>query len=230
MSVLIPTCRDEFPLAEREEYTLAENWLASTPTTNALVPRAHPRKYPQNDLPLMMLARPAHKARKLHPVSASRAACRRRRRNQRRMLRKRVVPIQAASPIGNRAHNAAADAQPRRDLAMRQRALVDQGIDFIDKRDRQHVDKTLSGELRIWGFGRRIAGSKSVWKPEVAVLRQGIAIVVEDEGVPSGVVGILEVAFVEVVFIGLQPGVERLPVVIRLSVVVSAFQFVVARA
>ena len=58
------------------------------------------------------------------------------------MLREWVLPIKSTSPIRDRAHNTSADTQARRDPAMRQRSLVNQGVNFIDKSDRQHVDGT----------------------------------------------------------------------------------------
>ena len=141
----------------------------------------------------MMFARPAYEARKVHAISASGAACRRRRGSERRVLRERILPIKAATAIGDGTHDAAADAQARRDLAMRQRALVNHGIDFVDKSDRQHGN----GPSTDCGFGISDCGSDStsIRKPEVAVFRQRIAIVVEDEDVPAVVVGIFEVGF-----------------------------------
>lgn len=66
------------------------------------------------------------------------------------MLYEWVLPIKATTPVGDRTHDAAADTQARRDLAVRQCALVDQRIDFIHKRDRQHVDWTPGASC---GFG-----------------------------------------------------------------------------
>src|SRR6476469_5361470 len=112
--------------------------LTSTLSTEAIVRSIRSREYPQDDLPPMMLARPANKAGEIHAISASGAACRRRRGHGRRMLCEWILAIKPATAIGDGTHDTSAHAQATRDLALRQCALVEQRIDFVDKRDWQH--------------------------------------------------------------------------------------------
>jgi hypothetical protein len=100
-----------------------------------LIPLTHPHQYSRDDLPLMMLPRPANQARKLNAITASRTP---RRRQYRRLFFVRIASVQPAPPAGDRIDNAPANAQPQRDLAMRHRPFVDQKINLVDECKWQH--------------------------------------------------------------------------------------------
>src|SRR6476646_7305170 len=112
--------------------------LTSTLSTEAIVRSIRSREYAQDDLPPMMLARPANEAREIHAISATGTACWRRRGNERRLLREWILAIKPATAIGDGTHDTPAHSQAQCDLTLRQCALVEQRIDFVDKRDWQH--------------------------------------------------------------------------------------------
>jgi hypothetical protein len=80
----------------------------------------------------MMIARPANETWQIHAVAALRATRWWRCRYERRVLREWIVPIKPATTSCNGTHEATAHAEVLRNFALRQRALVEQRIDFID--------------------------------------------------------------------------------------------------
>jgi hypothetical protein len=70
----------------------------------------------------------------------------------------------------------------------------------------------------------------SIRKPEVAIFGQRLAIIVEDEGVPAAVVGVFNIAFIELLVVGVPCGSELFCFFLWLDVCFSAFRFFTACA
>jgi hypothetical protein len=92
----------------------------------------------QQYLTLLVLACQADQTWQVDAITAVRTACRGRCGSVLPTRFEWLFAMQPASPVGNRADRATADAQVHRDLALRQFALGEQTIDFVDKRDGQH--------------------------------------------------------------------------------------------
>jgi hypothetical protein len=110
--------------------------------------------------------------------------------------------MKSATAIRDGSHDTATHPQVQCDLTLRQRAVMEQRIDFVDKCNWQH-SKCGAGsgrrEQELWSRERErgfltpcfpFLAWRSIWKPEVAVFRQRVA-VVEEEDVPAAVVEIL---------------------------------------